>query len=677
MRIRFKRTFAGAVLVSVLLAACTSAGRDPGDTSSGASGSGAPGSGKAWLPPAATELPAPTPVVEVPPAPPVAETPQPVPGPQEVASAPREARTIFYNATLAPQLPRNAAAPTMPVLQVGVKATLSFDIGAKDEAADVSSVAPPEIAGATEDLPLAIIFGCDFCPPRAEFARDIVYKQKEGRSDRVVFEFTPDPRRDGRNYAEQLHLLILNRKTGRPIDRINIPVSVTSRVSPAVAVEAVEALSFPRKSEPQGESAGIDLTIHAIAAEGPAVTFSFEPHSAAMIRLLGNLALDEKGNRRKFRSGVNDPALIDEEAAWSFAAMSAASLQDKGLAKLRATGNDATMSVKARKTLVFSDGEASNVADLMAATGQHLYASFFHRGDDDDLGALIALLEQAGSDSPRRLRVQITTDRLAMPWQYLHPVGNEVDPNKFWGMKFSLSVLRLNDGGENWRESTPVPDSEPKPRKILFAHYGTSTDPSVPLAREQIKALKAALPKTPRMDVLPVYAGKDLVNRLKTDKDAITGFITFMHASSGDQRAAPLLQFGLTDKVEGADFIRLRGRQEVKKQKMRYLSMAPLAVLNACETGPALRLTQLKLGSSLFQLGVKGVIVTEVSVWQTLGDEMGKRLMTHLVKGETAADALTAVRRELLLEKNNPLGLLYAFYGDPAAKLISSSSEVP
>ena len=71
------------------------------------------------------------------------------------------------------------------------------------------------------------------------------------------------------------------------------------------------------------------------------------------------------------------------------------------------------------------------------------------------------------------------------------------------------------------------------------------------------------------------------------------------------------------------------------------------------------------------------MIVTEVSVAQALGDSMAKRLMGHLIKGETAADALTAARRELLTEENNPLGLLYAYYGDSTAKLISASRKAP
>ena len=71
----------------------------------------------------------------------------------------------------------------------------------------------------------------------------------------------------------------------------------------------------------------------------------------------------------------------------------------------------------------------------------------------------------------------------------------------------------------------------------------------------------------------------------------------------------------------------------------------------------------------MFQLGAQGVVVTEVSVWVSLGHEVATRLIARLSKGEPVSDALTAVRRELHLQKKNPLGLLYVYYGDPAATL--------
>jgi hypothetical protein len=592
-----------------------------------------------------------------------------------VSAPPPEATTqaglqnIFYNATLAPQLPRDVATPSKPVLQAGVKTILGFDIGPKRGESVISTPAPAEFIQSTEDIPLTIIFGCDFCPPTSQFERDITYRPKEGRSEWVQFEFTPEANHGGIG-KEQLHLLVVNRKTGRPLDRMNIPVTVKADGATDVPAETMGLLAASRAPQPPAESVDIDVTIHAIAADGPRVTFSIEPQSPAMIKLLKPLAIDANGNRKRFRSGAVDSDLIDQTSTWSFGAMSAVSLQDKALTKLRATGADAIISDDSLESLILSSDEARRVSDTMAVAGQTLYRNFFHSGADKELAKIIALLEEASADSQVPLRVQIMTDRLSMPWQYLHPVGKKVDPNKFWGMRFSLSVLRSNDGGENWRES-----NEPrKPPKILFARYGTSSDSSVPLAEGQISALKAALPS---MDVLSVYAGNDLIEHLKSDRNAITGFVTFMHASSGSQGAAPLLEFGDSDKVEGADFFNLKNREESADQDFRYLSLGPIAVLNACETGPAMKLTQPKLATALFQLGVKGVIVTEVSVWQTLGDDMAKRLMKHLVNGKTAADALTEARRELLAEKNNPLGLLYVYYGDPAAKLVIPSRETP
>jgi len=92
-------------------------------------------------------------------------------------------------------------------------------------------------------------------------------------------------------------------------------------------------------------------------------------------------------------------------------------------------------------------------------------------------------------------------------------------------------------------------------------------------------------------------------------------------------------------------------------------------ILNACETGPARNLPYVKLQNAMFQLGAQGVVVTEVSVWISLGHEVATQLIDRLAQGEHVSDALTAVRRRLHEEKRNPLGLLYAYYGDPAATL--------
>lgn len=580
-----------------------------------------------------------------------------------------ETRDVFYNATLAPQLPRETATPERPVLRVNEKIRMAFDIGPKRANSETNDQPAPLILQSADDLSLTIMFGCDFCAPHDGFTQHIIYRPDERQSERIAFDFMPAQRKDGASYRDNLYLAIINGETGMPIDRVTIPVTVKSdssatdhqRSDRSTALQLLQMSQFARRLKP-------DVTIYAAEVPGRAIVFGIEPVSAEMKTLLGPLATTKRGTPKSFRSGVMNVDAIDQDTVWSYEALKAFTLQQKTLAKLRATGNDSTISSQARTNLKFSNAEAANVSALIAATGQQLYQKFFYDSSDKTLRKIIALLEAAGAKSQRPLRVQIFTNGLNVSWQYLHPIGEDIEPQQFWGMRFSLSVQRLNDGAKTWRENPPGGDA----RKILFAHYGMGSDSSVRLAKAQINALKAALPKA---DVVPISAGTTLINTLKQQKNAIAGVVTFMHASAGANGVAPHLEFSTADRVEAADFADLRRKLSPADQDVRYLALGPLAILNACETGPALKLSQPKLTSELFRLGVRGVVVTEISVWETLGDDMAKRLFARLVKGENAADALTAARRELLEEKNNPLGLLYAYYGDLGATLLPASES--
>ena len=520
-------------------------------------------------------------------------------------------------------------------------------------------------------MPLTIVFGCEFCAPDARFRQHIVYRPRLAQSQQIRFAFTPEARKDGTSYDDELYLIIINDSTGYPIDRVSIPVTVKAEAGVAAPGQnGVRLPSTARMSAPPSQVRP-DLIIYAVEAAGPSISLSINPVSAPMRKLLDPLVMN-KGKPKSFTSGILDAEAIDQVSTWSFHNLRALSLQEKDLQKLRATGDAATLSDAARDTLVFDPDEAAGAARTLAASGQQLYQKLFFGGPDKSLAKIISLIEQAGAGRRRHpLRIQIVTDRLNVSWQYLHPVGPDVDPKQFWGMRFSLSVMRANDGGKGWRESA----RDVSPRTVLFAHYGTSSDASVRMAKEQVAALKKALPA---LNVTTVYAGTEFLELMTSQKDAITALVTFMHASAGMQgssQMAPHVEFGGYDTVESVDFAVLRNRVPAADQDLRYLARGPIALLNACETGPALKLTQPKLSSELFRLGVKGVIVTEVSVWQSLGDDMANRLLAHLIKGTSAADALTAARRELLAEKNNPLGLLYAYYGDVGATLVPATAD--
>lgn len=590
----------------------------------------------------------------------------------------RAAPSVVYNADLAPQLPRDAAAPQRAVLKAGVAATLSFDIGPKSASSLLSDIAPaPDIVDSPVDLPLTVVLACGFCEPQADALKRLTFRPGEGRSDVARFRFTPRRQPDGSGYVGRLSLAVINDQTGREYDRLSLPVAIAGDGAPGVggaasAASAAGADGASGTATVLAPSPGVDssdwrpdLLLYATVAAQRNVLLEFQPVSAAMKQRLGPLALDAQGRRRVFRSGIDDAQLVDAMANSAYGAMSALSLQGDFLKQLSATGVDAAVSRPSQATLKLTDAESAKVAEVIARSGQGLYRHLFTNSADGDLRQLVAQLEAAAAAAPpdRPLRLMVVTDRLSLPWQYLHPVGPQVDASRFWGLQFSLSVLRVNNQAREKSVARHAGDT----RQVLFAHYGSRADPTVALARDQARQL-LKLPLA-EADLLQVDTGKALLAQVSARRKTLSGIVTFLHASAGAGDLPPNLQFNDGDVVTSDSLENLLNKVSQEEQGQRYLAEGPLVILNACETGPARQLPHVKLQNALFELGAQGVVVTEVSVWISLGHEVATQLIARLVQGEPVADALTAVRRRLQAEKRNPLGLLYVYYGDPAATL--------
>jgi antitoxin component of RelBE/YafQ-DinJ toxin-antitoxin module len=361
---------------------------------------------------------------------------------------------------------------------------------------------------------------------------------------------------------------------------------------------------------------------------------------------------------------VNDTRLVDAATKSAYGAMSAVSLQNELLKRLRATGSDASVSAGALATLKLEPADARNVNGVLGEIGRDLYLQLFVDAlADRELLAIVQDLERLATARPldRPLRMKIVTARVSLPWQYLHPVGPDIDPAKFWGLRFSLSVAR---GDSHTTSNVPQGSAH----KMVFARYGSTADPTVALAQRQMAQLKG-MP----MDLLEVKSGTALLDTLKAERSQITAIMAFLHASSGLMTAGPLdepeLLFNEGDVVTGLKLRGLRSLLPPDEAGSLYLRAAPLVILNACETGTSTTLPRVSLENALFSLGARGIVMTEVSVWINLGHEVATRLIERLGRGEAVSDALTGVRRDLYAQKNNPLGLLYLYSGDPAATL--------
>lgn len=601
---------------------------------------------------------------------PVAESAVPVPtgplGAPAGSGTPLGGRLpSVYNARLSPQLPRDAAVPERPVLHAGHPAILVFDISPMRLGATVPPVVPnADLLRSPDDVPLTVVLACSFCEAGGTTLQRMTYRPQDRQSDTVRFEFTPRQNSDGTAYTDTLQLTIVNDKTGREYDRLLLPVEMSKEgarpgADPDGEVGLRAAASFV---QPAWKA---DVVLYVTATSDRNVSISVQPVSAAMTELLGPLALDASGQRKTFRSGIDDPELVAAMTNSAYGAVSAIGTQNDLLRKMSAAGSNPYVSVDSQNSLILAPVEADNVTDILAASGQRLYRHLFYDSADEDLGVLIMQLEAAAAAAPddRPLRLVVVTDRLSLPWQYLHPVGEGIDAAKFWGMRFSISVLRAN----NRASDKPILAGPAPQPKILFARYARDDDPSAKPADEQVSRL-LALPLADG-DLLSVDSGTTMLKKISEERRSIDAIITFLHASVGDTVIPPHLKFNDGDILTSDSLENLLNKVERGAQKSRYLARAPLVILNACETGPARNLPHVKLENAMFQLGARGVLVTEVSVWVSLGHAMATGLIARLGNGEPVSDALTMVRRELLVNKRNPLGLLYAYYGDPAATL--------
>jgi CHAT domain len=577
-----------------------------------------------------------------------------------------------YNADISPQYPRDKAAPNRPVLQPGQLTTLRFGIGPKWDSSVLPDVTPSrEILESKQNLPLTVILFCGFCDPHAESVKRMTYMPGQSRSDEIRFQFTPRRQEDGSAYVDKLQLGIVNDATGRDYDRlvIDVVVSGTAGVSgPTATGTTIAVKTIPPTIPPNmlglTGSAGADVILYAEAENGRNIKISVQPVSDEMKRRL-NLALDAEGNRREFRSGIDDAKLVEAMTNTAYGVMSAVSMQGEFLNRLSATGRYAAVSPDSQKSLELNDAELKSVTSVIAEIGQRLYRHLFYSTSDTDLRKLVVALEAAAADPQRErpLRLKINSNSISLPWQYLHPVGPDVDAKKFWGFRFSLSVGRVNTGAR----AGPKAPQEQKPRKVVFARYQSSLDQTVSLAKEQ----KQQLNKLPIADdnLLEVDSGSALLASLKQQRRQISAIFTFLHAKSMTSDSEPHLMFNDGDIVTSDLLEDLLNKVPPEEQDSRYLASGPLVILNACETGPSVNLPHVSLQNAMFQLGAQAVVVTEVSVWVALGHDMATRLIKRLGKGEPIGDALTASRWELYKEKYNPLGLLYVYYGDPEATL--------
>jgi len=91
-------------------------------------------------------------------------------------------------------------------------------------------------------------------------------------------------------------------------------------------------------------------------------------------------------------------------------------------------------------------------------------------------------------------------------------------------------------------------------------------------------------------------------------------------------------------------------------------SRHPLVFLNGCGTGDYDALSFTSLISDFRKAGASGVIGTECPVPEMFAEHFASQLLPELLRGEWLGKAMLRVRRQLLTENLNPMGLAYTLF---------------
>ena len=152
----------------------------------------------------------------------------------------------------------------------------------------------------------------------------------------------------------------------------------------------------------------------------------------------------------------------------------------------------------------------------------------------------------------------------------------------------------------------------------------------------------------------------------KALKDADLDFI-YLYCHAGGGQTDP----------NGKDPHLLFQDEQAKPQKIRAGDFPlspewahhPLVFLNGCGTlGYTPDALSPFIKKLVGDLGASGVIGTEITVWEELAIDVAEQFLERFLARSSAGDALLAVRRTLL-NKKNPLGLVYTLYAPAHLKL--------
>jgi hypothetical protein len=347
-------------------------------------------------------------------------------------------------------------------------------------------------------------------------------------------------------------------------------------------------------------------------------------------------------------------------------------IQPADLAKAVDVARDELMKIvmhrNADNTYVFQAGVDIPAADqeaaleIMARAGATLFRKLFWGPSmAADANRVGDFLRKMAADTPK-LKLQILADSAPIPWGMLYfgdaSAGAKLDWSNFLGMRHVIEMIPLQNTLAV--ASADIPSDQPRLAVSLNVNRGIDQQMGVNLVAEQ-EAYWADANKRGKVRVVPRATKAELVKALASENadDQILYF--YCHAKSADLAATGGPDSACIVLSDGSVTL---GDLNLDAPTTKQLLNAPLVFINACESAEMSPAFYDGFVPYFMAKGARGVVGTECKTPALFAAEWAKRFFPRFLRGEALGETFLALRRELLEQHGNPLGLLYAVHSD-------------
>jgi hypothetical protein len=269
------------------------------------------------------------------------------------------------------------------------------------------------------------------------------------------------------------------------------------------------------------------------------------------------------------------------------------------------------------------------------------------------------------------MRVQIVSNRPALPWHLLCPVAEYVARDaaaeQIVGFRHEVDYLPLDSCADGVVLDTAV-DTTAGISAVLAVNEDIDKNGTRRLVADQLDYWERRA--TAGAVRIGVCRDRDEVISALADPARADQILYFYcHAAAGEPRLGPggtVTAGGPTrSELTFTDNTAVLLRELYLRAPMRrVLGGNPLVVLNACESAALTSSFYEGFLSYLIAKGARGVIGTEAVAPAVFAASWAGRFFDRLLAGERIGAAVLAVRREFATEHRNVLGLLYSVHCD-------------